>query len=88
MELVDNLKRFIVVLCTEFLLFAIGIAVLYILYAKNCSIQDILNLILNPFNPLTLCIIGIGAIGGGYVGVKMWENIKSSNGKSNGEEKP
>jgi len=85
MQLMDSIKRFIVVLFTETILCLLGLSILYILYMKNCTIQDILNLILNPLNPLTLIIFGIGAIGGGYVGVKTWENLK--NGKEE-ETKP
>jgi len=77
-EIVDSLKRFIVVLFTEFLLFIMGMTLIYMLYTKNCNIADIIGI-------MTLLIFGIGSIGGGYIGVKAFENyqdVKTNGGKN------
>jgi len=77
-ETIDVLKRFIVVLFTESLLFIMGMSLVYMLYTKNCNIADIIGI-------MTLLIFGIGSIGGGYVGLKTFENyqdVKTTGGKN------
>jgi len=69
--LIDSVKRFVVVLFTEIVLFLLGTFLLYMLYSKNCNIADIVGL-------MTMIIFGIGGIGGGYVGVKLWENLQET----------
>ena len=85
-EMIDAVKRFIVVLYTELLFFVLGAGILYTLYMKCNTVSDITAFLNNPINPITLCIIGIGALGGGYIGVKMWENLKSNGGNTNGQQ--
>lgn len=80
-EIIDSVKRFVVVIVTELLLFVLGLGLLYIEYTKNFSLQDILN----PINPFMMIVIGIGTIGGGYIGVKTFENIKDG-GQTNGQQ--
>ena len=77
-EVLDTVKRFIVVIVTQLFLFTLGCFLLYMLYTKNCNIADIIAL-------MTMIIFGIGAIGGGYIGVKTWESFK--NGTEKQEEK-
>jgi hypothetical protein len=80
---IDNIKRFVVVIITELLFAIIGMSLIYVLYAKCSTIGEIINFLNNPTNPVTIVILGIGSIGGGYIGAKMWENLKT-----NGKEEP
>jgi len=84
-ETINAVKRFIVVLYTEALFFVTGAGLLYILYVKCNSISDITTFLNNPINPISLCILGIGSLGGGYIGCKLWENLQSSKEPSKGD---
>ena len=77
-EIIDSVKRFIVVIFTEIVFFAIELALLYIVYMKNCTIAEFMSLVSNPLNPITILILGIGGMGGGYIGIKLWENLKTN----------
>jgi hypothetical protein len=78
-QVVDTVKRVIVTLVTEVLLFILGAGLLYMLYQKNCNIADIVGL-------MTIILTGIIATGCGYLGIKSLENIKSNG--TNGTAKP
>jgi uncharacterized membrane protein YfcA len=58
-----------------------GCGMIYVMYIKCSSINEIISFLNNPLNPITLTILGIGSIGGGYIGAKMWENLQNCNDK-------